>query len=103
VPAALDAVGEVWDAGLPLFLGLVPVRDPGEPLETATLARRAFDLADRLGFDRARLAELAVPTPAAGLARATPDWARRAMELCRDLGRAFTDPDELPDSEQTGR
>lgn len=99
VPAALDAVGEVWDAGIPLLLGLVPVRDPGRPLETGTLARKAFDLADRLGFDRARLATLAVPTPAAGLAGATPDWARRAMELCRDLGTAFTDPDEGPPPE----
>jgi hypothetical protein len=103
LPAALDAVGEVWDAGLPLFLGLVPTRDPGRPLETAELARRAFDLADRLGFDRVRLGELAVPTPAAGLARATPAWARRAMELCRDLGRAFTDPDEIAPPEQAGR
>jgi hypothetical protein len=95
VPAALDAVGEVWDAGLPLFLGLVPIRDPGRPLETAELARKAYDLADRLGFDRVRLGELAVPTPAAGLARSTPEWARRAMELCRDLAHAFQDPDEL--------
>ncbi|GAA1861634.1 methionine synthase [Pseudonocardia ailaonensis] len=96
VPAALDAVGEVWDAGVPLLLGLVPVRDPGAPLETPALARKGFDLADRLGFDRAKLATLAVPTPAAGLARSTPEWARRAMELCRDLGAAFLDPDEIP-------
>lgn len=96
VPAALDAVGEVWDAGLPLFLGLVPTRDPGRPLETAELARKAYDLADRLGFDRVRLGELAVPTPAGGLARSTPEWARRAMELCRDLAHALQDPDELP-------
>ena len=38
-----------------------------------TLARRAFDLADRLGFDRSRLADLAVPTPTCGLAGATAD------------------------------
>ena len=58
------------------------------------LARRAFDLADRLGFDRSRLPELAVPTPTCGLAGATPDWARRAMSLSRELGRAFVDPPE---------
>ncbi|GAA4539691.1 methionine synthase [Pseudonocardia xishanensis] len=98
-PAALDAVGEVWDAGIPLFLGLVPTRDPGRPLETAELARKAYDLADRLGFARVRLGELAVPTPAGGLARARPDWARRAMELSRDLAKAFTDPDEVPPAE----
>lgn len=108
VPAALDAVGEVWDAGLPLFLGLVPAlpprraapppdgSDPADPAPPAlrTLARRAFDLADRLGFDRARLGELAVPTPTCGLAGATPAWARRAMALARDLGQAFVDPPE---------
>jgi hypothetical protein len=59
-----------------------------------TLARRAFDLADRLGFDRARLPDLAVPTPTCGLAGATPEWARRAMTLCRELGQAFVDPPE---------
>jgi hypothetical protein len=128
VPAALDALGEVWDAGIPLLLGLVPAlpvrrREPadsspaggstaprsggpasadaeqgpddtGAPSALRTLARRAFDLADRLGFDRARLAELAVPTPTCGLAGATPEWARRAMTLSRELGQAFVDPPE---------
>ena len=117
VPAALDALGEVWDAGIPLLLGLVPALPPRRPEPSAsgapdaedpgpdtdpdapgpalrTLARRAFDLAGRLGFDRSRLAELAVPTPTCGLAGATPDRARRAMTLCRELGRAFVDPPE---------
>ena len=119
LPAALDALGEVWDAGIPLLLGLVPaVRtrsaadstgeasrrespdadrgsdDPDAPSALRTLARRAFDLADRLGFDRSRLAELAVPTPTCGLAGATPAWARRAMVLSRELGEAFVDPPE---------
>ena len=127
LPAALDALGEVWDAGVPLLLGLVPAvprrsgpaegtpsraaeaasrrggsaspdadrgsDDPGA-LALRNLARRAFDLADRLGFDRSRLAELAVPTPTCGLAGATPEWARRAMVLSRELGQAFVDPPE---------
>jgi hypothetical protein len=118
-PAALDALGEVWDAGTPLMLGLVPALPPrrtsgadtapggadpsrpglddeAAPIPPAlrALARRAFDLADRLGFDRTRLAELAVPTPTCGLAGATPAWARRAMTLSRELGRAFVDPPE---------
>jgi Cobalamin-independent synthase, Catalytic domain len=119
VPAALDALGEVWDAGIPLLLGLVPALPPQRPADGAdaappahrddeqaadadapaspalrTLARRAFDLADRLGFDRARLPDLAVPTPTCGLAGATPDRARRVMALCRELGQAFVDPPE---------
>jgi len=130
LPAALDALGEVWDAGIPLLLGLVPAlaprrrasstgSAPGSAAEDPadlgadsgadsgadagsdsgapalrTLARRAFDLADRLGFDRSRLADLAVPTPTCGLAGATPAWARRAMTLSRELGKAFVDPPE---------
>jgi hypothetical protein len=98
---SLDALGESWDAGVPLLLGLVPTREPSgtgaaEPgAQLRALARPALDLADQVGFARPRLAELAVPTPACGLAGATPDWARRAMALCRDLGRAFVEP---PDS-----
>jgi len=58
------------------------------------LARRAFDLADRLGFDRSRLADLAIPTPTCGLAGADPNWARSALTLCRELGETFVDPPE---------
>lgn len=94
VPAALDALGETWDAGTPLLLGLVPARAPAGRPQLRDLARPAFDLADRLGFDRSRLGTLAVPTPTCGLAGATPDWARRAMGLVRDLGNAFVDPPE---------
>ncbi|BBG04161.1 cobalamin-independent methionine synthase catalytic subunit [Pseudonocardia autotrophica] len=93
-PAALDAIGETWDTGTPLMLGLVPSTAPRREPEIGELARAGFELADRLGFDRHRLTRLAVPTPACGLAGATPDWARRALTLSRDLGRAFADPDE---------
>jgi hypothetical protein len=93
-PALLDALGEVWDAGTPLLLGLVPTRAPGRPLTYREPARLAFDLADRLGFDRARLPALAVPTPTCGLTGADPAWARRALTLCRELGQAFVDPPE---------
>jgi hypothetical protein len=51
-PAALDAFGAVWDAGTPLLLGMVPARDPGGRPTSRALVRTAFDLADRLGFDR---------------------------------------------------
>lgn len=92
----LDALGETWDAGVPVLLGLVPGLPPPGQVNTRGLARPAFDLADRLGFERVRLASLAVPTPTCGLAGATPDWARQALRLVRELGEMFTDP---PDHE----
>jgi hypothetical protein len=94
--ARLDALGEVWDAGTPLLLGLVPSTAPAGRTSDKALARPALDLADRLGFARHRLAGLAVPTPTCGLAGATPDWARRALALSREIATLFTDP---PDDE----
>ena len=90
--AVLDALGELWDAPLELWLGLVPSTDPPRPPELLDLARPALDLADRLGFDRARLADRAVVTPTCGLAGATPDWARSATARAVELARAFADP-----------
>lgn len=94
VAAELDALGEVWDAGIPLLLGLVPAIEPAGQVRARDLAGPAFDLADRLGFDRVRLSALALPTPTCGLAGASPDWARRAMALARELGEMFLDPPE---------
>lgn len=89
--ALLDELGEVWDAGTPLLLGVVPSRAPTRRITYREPARRAFELADRLGFDRSRLPALAVPTPTCGLAGATPEWARRALTLCREVAQAFVD------------
>lgn len=72
----------------------VPTAVSHRPVTLAALARPAHLLADRLGFARERLATLAIPTTTCGLAGADPDWARRAMTLSRDLGRAFADPPE---------
>lgn len=108
VPAALDRIGEIWDAGTPLLLGLVPSVEPRGRVTSRRLAQPAFDLADRLGFDRVRLSSLCVPTPTCGLAGASPAWARRALELCRELGSAFLDPPDVdpdadPDDERDAR
>jgi len=89
-----DELGEAWDAGTSLFLGLVPSTEPAGAPDLAALARPALELVDRLGFSRSLLAERAVPTPTCGLAGATPTWARRALALARDLGKAFVEPPE---------
>jgi hypothetical protein len=97
----LDGLGETWDAGTPLLLGLVPALPPSGRVTARDLAVPAFDLADRLGFDRVRLARLTLPTPTCGLAGATPDWARRALRLARELGEMFADPPA--ETERRGR
>lgn len=89
-----DQLGEAWDDGCVLFLGLVPSTDPTTRQTLHEVARPALELVDRLGFPRSILADRAVPTPTCGLARATPEWARRALELVRDLGKGFVEPPE---------
>nr|WP_233442485.1 methionine synthase [Lentzea atacamensis] len=92
--AALDEIGETWEAGTTLVLGLVPSVDPGTPVTLKEVGQRAFTLADRLGFPRTMLAEKALPTPTCGLAGATSSWVKRALSLTRDLSSAFLEPPE---------
>ncbi|WP_285506653.1 methionine synthase [Actinokineospora sp. NBRC 105648] len=89
-----DQIGEAWDSGVALFLGVVPSTDPREPVTVRSAAEPALRLVDRLGFARSILAERAVATPTCGLAGATPKWARRAMALTRDVAKAFVEPPE---------
>ncbi|GAA0600748.1 methionine synthase [Kutzneria viridogrisea] len=89
-----DEIGETWDSGATLLLGLVPGIAPETPLELRAAAQPALDLVDRLGFDRALLAARAVPTPSCGLAGASHAWVRRSLALVRDLGKAFVEPPE---------
>lgn len=90
----LDEIGETWDSGMTLFLGLVPAAEPGTPPSLRDVAAPAFRLVDHLGFNRAILAERAVATPVCGLAGARPAWLRRALSLTRDVGKAFLEPPE---------
>lgn len=91
----LDELGEAWDSGMTMFLGLVPAVEPEKPPTLFDVASPALQLVDRLGFNRAILADRAVPTPTCGLAGASNAWLRRALALTRDLGKAFV---ELPES-----
>ncbi|GAA2779029.1 methionine synthase [Saccharopolyspora taberi] len=90
--ALADELGEAWEEGTTLFLGLVPALE--RRTELRELAQSAFGLASRLGFARRTLSERSVPTPVCGLAGASPQWARRALSLTRDLARLFADESE---------
>jgi methionine synthase II (cobalamin-independent) len=95
IPATLsDQFGEAWDAGVTMLLGLVPSTAPAAKPVLAELVKPALQLVDRLGFPRSILAERAIPTPTCGMAGATDAWARRALELVRDVGKAFVEPPE---------
>jgi methionine synthase II (cobalamin-independent) len=80
-----DALGEAVDAGTSLWLGVLPATDAAISLDTAREPiRRVWA---ELGFPSAQLAPSVVPTPACGLALATPAYARRALTLLRDVGQ----------------
>ncbi|NKY84664.1 methionine synthase [Nocardia veterana] len=92
----LDAVGELLDAGSYLALGLIPTSAPSTPPTWRELAEPGVRLVDRLGFARRTLTDRILVTPACGLAAAPLTWARRALDLCSEVARAYADdPDSL--------
>lgn len=93
----LDAVGEYLQAGKTLMMGLVPAVEPARTPTWRELAAPAVTLVDRLGFPRSILASHQVSVvPACGLAGASTDWARSALELSSNISDAFQDaPDSL--------
>ena len=89
-PADDEVVGVAVEAGLVLWLGLVPGTDAALPSLASTLgpARRLWS---RLGQDPERLARAVVPTPACGLAGASPSYVRAVLRRLRDAGHALRD------------
>jgi methionine synthase II (cobalamin-independent) len=89
-----DHIGEAVEAGLALFLGVVPGTDTRLP-DKGVVAKPAVELWRRLGFAPARLAEQVVLTPACGLAGASPAYARAALARCAEAARVLReDPGE---------
>lgn len=81
-----DALGELVDAGVSLWLGAVPVTGA---TTFAAVRDEITTLWRALGFAAADLATSVVPTPACGLAGATPEQVRRVLRVVRDAGRAL--------------
>ncbi|GII55762.1 hypothetical protein Pth03_41510 [Planotetraspora thailandica] len=89
-----DAIGEAIEAGVALFLGVVPGTDARLP-DVGVIAKPAIELWRRLGFDPAGLARQVVLTPACGLAGASPRHAKAALAACREAARVLReDPGE---------
>jgi hypothetical protein len=88
-PLSTDALGEAVDAGTSLWLGVVPGTDATISLDAAREPVRK--LWQQLGFADEQLATSVVPTPACGLAGASPAYARRALSIVRDVGASLRD------------
>jgi hypothetical protein len=84
-----DALGEAVEAGTSLWLGVLPGTDATISLDSAR--EPILKLWHALGFPDSQLADVVVPTPSCGLAGASAAYARRALELVHDTGRAFRD------------
>lgn len=94
-----DQLGEAVDAGTSLWLGVLPSLDSDISLDSARGPIRK--LWNELGFPPEQLAESVVPTPACGLAGATPGYVRRVLALLRDVGRDLVDPLERDPDERS--
>jgi hypothetical protein len=91
VAAGIDALGEAVEAGLSLWLGVVPGTDA--PISRASAGDPIRRLWRTLGFPLEQLAGAVVPTPACGLAGASPDYVRRVFTTLREVGQDLLDPD----------
>ncbi|CDO27289.1 methionine synthase [Mycolicibacterium porcinum] len=95
-PVDLDGVGEFVDSGRTVLLGVVPAAAPEGRPSFEEIAKAAVSLTDRLGFARAVLRDRIGITPTCGLAGATSQWARTAVELTQKAADAFAeDPDAI--------
>ncbi|MDT4911120.1 MAG: hypothetical protein QOC66_248 [Pseudonocardiales bacterium] len=84
-----DALGEAVEAGLALWLGVLPSTDRKITLDEARAPIRR--LWSELGFDPELLARTVVPTPTCGLAGASPTYVRRVLAVLRDVGQDSLD------------
>lgn len=92
----LDGIAAFIESGRAVMLGVVAASAPPRRPSTEEVAAALVAVTDRLGFGRSPLRDRIGVTPACGLAGATPEWARLAIELARGAADAFAeDPDAI--------
>jgi hypothetical protein len=64
-----------------------PDGGPDAAQNDRALTDRVLGWLDQLGLDPEVVGQRLLVTPSCGLAGASPAWARRAMELCREVAR----------------
>jgi Cobalamin-independent synthase, Catalytic domain len=89
-----DAIGQAVEAGVGLFLGLVPSVDVDPLPRIGELVKPARRLWSRLGFAPEKLTEVVVVTPTCGLAGASPSWPATAYGSCREAARVLLEAPE---------
>jgi len=95
-----EALGTAVEAGIALWLGVVPVRSAADAADPAVLGdlgdtvRSVRGLWRRLGFAAELLPGAVVLTPACGLARTSPAYARAALRRVRETARAIVEDPE---------
>jgi len=94
--ADLDSIAAFVESGRTVMLGVVPASAPESRPSAEEMARAVVAVTDRLGFGRTALRDRIGVTPVCGLAGATTQWARTAIELARAAADAFAeDPDAI--------
>ena len=94
--ADLDGIAAFVDSGRTVMLGVVPATAPAKRPSAEEVATAVVAVTDRLGFARSALRDRIGVTPACGLAAATPQWARIAIELARTAATVFAEePDAI--------
>jgi hypothetical protein len=83
----MDVFAEALDAGETVALGVVPSLEPVHPPTATGLTEQVLRWLDMTGLDPGTVSDRLVLTPACGLAGATPDWARRALALSREVAQ----------------
>jgi methionine synthase II (cobalamin-independent) len=92
-PHQEEAIGELVDAGVVLFAGVVPALDTRLSGVRASVTP-VISLWRRLGFPAAQLASSVAVTPACGLAGASPSYVRAALSRCREVARVLVEDPE---------
>ena len=81
----IDPWCEAVENGLVVYAGAVSATDAATPVDPVAVTRRVLGFAHWLGLDEEGAARSLGVTPSCGLAGASPDWARRALEICRTV------------------
>jgi hypothetical protein len=102
--ADTETLGTAVEAGVSLWLGVVPSTDAAAAAAAGSSGAPLSDLAGsvgpvqrlwrQIGFDPAGLAEAVLVTPTCGLAGASPGYARAALRRCREAGRVLREDPE---------